>query len=327
MKAETIVILGLGRLGASIGLAVKKKLSMNVIGHDPNLSAARIAQEKVGAVDAVENNLLKAVSKADILVVTTPVSELQETLKIIGSGVQSHTLILDLSHLKGPGLKWARQYVRSGHYVGAMPILAAQWLHDGRAETISATADLFQNSLLCVMPAPDADPQAVETAVNFGRVIGAQPYFIDPGEYDNLIQGTETLPGLMAVALMKALQRSTSWNDILKFAGQPLALATLPLAYPEDLSLMAVNDKEATLRWLEAIVKELNDLRKIIYESEPQVVTAVIEAPSIEREKWLHKRQENNWDERTSPDVEQPTMFGQMFGGLAAGSKKKGQKD
>ncbi len=327
MKAQTITIIGLGRTGVSIGLAVKEKLSMTVVGYDTRPEIARAALEEVKAVDKLELSLYKAASRADLLVITTPVSELEETLQVIGGEIQSHTLVLDFSNLKGLGLKWAKQYLRQGHYVGASPVLAANWLADGRTENTIASADLFQNSLFCLMPAPEADPQAVETAVNFGMVLGARPYFIDAAEYDGLVQGTDTLTGLVAAAVFKALQQSQSWRDMLRFAGLPFSVATLPLEYHKAMAFMALNDKEATLHWLDAVSHELHNLRRLIYEGEPEVMTAMLEKLSNERDKWLLKRQENDWDERDRPDVRQPSMMAHMFGGLAPGSRQKEDRD
>lgn len=324
MKAQTVSIIGLGRAGVSIGLAVKAKLPLTVVGYDPNPDTARMAQDKMKAVDAVEMSLFKAVARADILVMMLPVAELEETFQTIGDDLQSHTLVLDFSGLKGPGLKWARKYLPQGHYVGATPVLAAKWLADGRTDVMAATADLFQNSLFCLMPSPEADPQAVETAVNFGLVLGARPYFIDPMEYDALVQGTEALPGFVAAAMFKSLKQSTSWQDMLRFAGSSFSLATLPLAQPKDIAFMALHQKEASLRWLEALISELTTLRRLVYEGEPQLLTAVLEELANERDKWLLKRQDNEWDERTMPDIERPSMMGHMLGGLAPDAKKKG---
>ncbi|HRQ41747.1 MAG TPA: prephenate dehydrogenase [Chloroflexota bacterium] len=326
MQAQTVSIIGLGRAGVSVGLAVKAKLPVTVVGYDPNPDVARAAQTQMKAIDAAEINLYKAAAKADILVLMLPVAELEETLQAIGGDLQPHTLVLDFSGLKGPGLKWARKQLQQGHYVGATPVLAAKWLADGRTELTTATADLFQDSLFCLMPSPDADPQAVETAVNFGMVLGARPYFIDPMEYDALVQGTEALPGFVAAALFKSLKQSTSWQDMLRFAGSSFNLATLPLAQPKDIAYMALHEKEASLRWLEALITELTTLRRLVYESEPQLLTAVFEELAHERDRWLLKRQDNEWDERTMPDIERPSMMGHMLGGLAPDSRKKGGK-
>lgn len=326
MKAQTLTVIGLGRVGASVGLAVKEKLGLTVVGYDENKARAQTAQA-IGAVDVLENSPGRAAARADILVLATPISLLEKSLKMMGHEVQSHTLVLDFSSLKAPGLKWAEQYLAQGHYVGAVPVLAAQWLDDGRLGTEAATADLFQNSVFCLMPAPTADPEAVETAVNFGLVIGARPYSIDPVEFDALAQATETLPGLVAAALFRALQASTAWEDMLRFAGLPFSLATRPLAQNEDIALMAFQNKEATLRWLEAMIQSLQDLRQLIYESEPEVGTAVLEELSLERDKWLLKRKENDWDERKLPEMEAPSLLGSFLGGIGSRSKDKDRKD
>ena len=323
MEAQTITIIGLSRIGASLGLAVKQNLDMKVVGYDEIEMNARQAFQEMGAVDQLAADLKSAAAKADILVLTTPVSLLEESLRTIGDVIQSHTLILDLSKLKELGLKWARQYLQRGHYIGAVPILAANWLDDGRTTPQAATPDLFHNSLFAIMASAEVDPEAVNTAVNFGHVIGATPYFIDAAEYDRLIQGTDTLSALTAVALFKALHKSQSWQDMLRMSGTSFSLATQPLTQHEDINFMVLNDKVTTLHWLEALMNELSELRRIIYESEPEVVTAVIEQISSERDRWLLKRQDNEWEEHSGPDFDRPSMMGHLLGGFSLRQDKK----
>ncbi len=157
-------------------------------------------------------------------------------------------LVLDLSVLKGLSQRWADQYLARGHYVGVMPVLSAPYLSDGRDELEAATADLFKNSIFCLMPSAKADPQAVDTAVNFGRLLGANPYFVDPMEYDSLVQGIETLPGLTAAALFGTLKKTTGWRDILRFANSSFALGTQSLQHGTDITSLALNDKASRPR-------------------------------------------------------------------------------
>ncbi|MEJ2747889.1 MAG: prephenate dehydrogenase/arogenate dehydrogenase family protein, partial [Anaerolineae bacterium] len=256
MKAQTITIIGLDRFGASIGLALKQSpLALSIVGNDRD-NARTQAAEAAGAIDSGKRNLRHAVAAADILVLAVPFVELEETLRIVGDAVQEHTLVIDLSGLKGPGLAWANQSMKQGHYVGASLVLSASSLADGRTDTALADAGLFQNSVMCVMPTVDVDEKAVETAVNFGRLLGASPYFVDIAEYDNLVQGTETLPGLIAAATFGAVHKAGGWRDMLRFAGLPFALTTLALGDGENTARLALNNKEATLRWLNAIIEE-----------------------------------------------------------------------
>lgn len=322
MKAQNVSIIGLGRLGASIGLAVKKSsATMIVIGHDRNQDVAKIAQSPVGAVDKVEANARNLASRADILVLAVPMSELEPLLSVIGDAIQPHTLILDFSSLKQPGLNWSAKYLVQGHYVGASPVLAADWLTDGRVEVEAASADLFKNSIFCLMPSPKADPQAVETAVNFGSLIGAVPYFVDPIEYDSLVQGLEVVPGLLGAAMFRAITQSTGWRDMLRFAGLPFAQTTQPLSAGADIAYQAMSNKIATLRWLDALLEEMKSLRRLVSESEEGMLASIFTELHMERERWLAERVQNQWSEAKEPDIEGNTISGQLLG--AFGRKRK----
>jgi len=324
MKTQTITIIGLDRVGTSIGLALKQSpLDVTVIGHDADVTKGKVAKEAMLAIDQAEWNMINAVRKADILVITTPVADLESILQVIGSELQPHTLVLDFSSLKRLGLDWAERYLHQGHYVGAMPVLAAQYLTDGRSEPNSATPDLFKNSAFCLMPSPNADPQAVETAVNFGLLLGALPYFMDPDEYDSLVQGSETLPGLISLGLFNTMQKATGWRDMLRFAGLPFALMTRPLQDEQDILLHTLQNRQTTLRWLDAMIDELKAVRRLIYEENDEVFSALIEQLAAEREKWFNARQKNDWDERRSPPIRPRTMSEHLFGGLA----RRGEND
>jgi prephenate dehydrogenase len=322
MKTQTITIVGLNKTGASIGLALKKSsLMVTLIGHDADAARARAVLETVGAVDKVEWNLVSAAKKADILVITTPANEVETVLQVIGDALQPHTLVLDLSALKGPALGWAQKYLQQGHYVGAVPVLAAAALDDGRSAVETASADLFRNSALCLMPAPQAEPQAVETAVNFGLLLGARPFFVEAHEFDSLVQGTETLPRLVAVAMFSALQKATGWRDSLRFAGLSFALGTAPLAMRDETIFMALQNKEATLGWLDALMQELAQMRRWLYDGNRELFTAFLEELDNEREAWLAARAKNDWDERKGPAIRPRTLSEHMFGGLVSGRK------
>jgi prephenate dehydrogenase len=316
MKAQTVTIIGLDRFGASIGLALKaSSLELTIIGND-SYSERTSAAEAVGAIDSSMRNLGRAAAEADILILAVPFVELEATLRIVGDVVQEHTLIIDLSGLKGPGVTWAQKYLKQGHYVGASLVLAAKALSDGRTDTELADATLFKDSVMCVMPSVDVEERAVDTAVNFGRLLGASPYFVDIAEYDNLIQGTETLPGLVAAATFGAVHKAGGWRDMLRFAGLPFALTTLPLVEGENTAKLALNNKEATLRWLNALIEEMQQVRQWVYEGEEELLAANLESLLVERDRWLLERTENDWLEIKEPDLGPTSLTGHLFGGL-----------
>lgn len=314
MKAETISIIGLGRTGASIGMALKaSSLKVSIVGHDRDGDAADEA-EQAGAIDRKQWRLVRAASDGDIIVIAVPDEELERTLQAIGQDLKEHALILNLSHLKAPSQRWANQYLERGHYIGAAAVLAADALTDGTPGVAGARADLFRDSILCLMPSPKADPQAVETAVNLGTVLGAKPFFLDAAEYDNLMLGVETVPGLLAAALFDAITERSGWRDMLRFANLAFAQATLPLREDEALAMRALNDRGAALNWLDDVIVALQGLRRRVAEDDYEQLAAYLQKLSIERDRWLLERHKNQWDEIPQQDFERPGFLQQMLG-------------
>ena len=314
MKAQTITIIGLGRTGASVGLALKAShLDVSIIGHDRDGDAAKAAEE-AGAVDSRQWRLVRAAAEGDIIILAIPDSEVKDTLEAIGQDVREHTLILGLSSLKGPGQRWADEYLANGHYVGAVAVLAAKALTDGTPGVSGARADLFRDSILCLMPSPKTDPQAVETAVNLGTVLGAKPFFLDADEYDNLVLGVETVPGLLAAALFEAVTAANGWRDMLRFANLSFAQATLPLQEDESLALRALNDQAATLRWLDTVLATLQDVRKRVAEGDSEQLAAFLQKLSMDRDRWLHDRERNEWSESTRQEIKPRGLMEQFIG-------------
>lgn len=325
MKTKMVSIVGLDKETTSIGMALREsELGLSVLGHAKDKKDAQKARD-VGAVDETTGNLVKAAQLADILIIKAPHSEQAVTLEIIGEEVQDHTLIIDMSKLKGASLKLADKYIKQGHYIGANPVLAAAWLSDGQMGIEAAHADLFEHSIFCLMPSANADPKAVETAVNFGRILGATPYFLDPHEYDSLMHGVETLPGLLGAALFRAVSQATGWRDLLRFAGLEFALSTSSAGNP-DIAPVAINDKEATLRWMDAALAELQVMRRLVAEGDQERLSLVLEDVEFDRYRWLDERTRNAWtDDTSTPDVGVVNIGAQLFG-FRRGSSKKDSK-
>ena len=324
MKTERVGIIGLEKVSGSIGLALRAAdMGLEILGADRD---KRILSEakKMGVLDKTSGNPLDVAKVADILILSVPVSEQAEMFQIIGPDVQEHTLVVDLSALKGPGLALAKEHLRQGHYVGASPVLAAATLTECRSDIGAARADLFANSVLCIMPSGTADPDAVKTTVNLGRVLGATPFFRDAYEYDSLMKGVETMPALVAAAIFRAVTQTTGWRDMLRFAGPIFAQSTAGL---EDTSLatLAYHDKAATLRWLDAVLNELQEMRHWLADEDKERVSLILEEMAMEREQWLYERRQNNWIEvEPADEISSFSIAGQLFG---FGSRKKSKKN
>jgi len=84
MKAyKKVAILGVGLLGGSIGLVLKKRrLAQEIVGHFRNPKKIRPAV-RLGLIDTGTTDLKEAVRDADVVVVCTPVSDIERKLTLL----------------------------------------------------------------------------------------------------------------------------------------------------------------------------------------------------------------------------------------------------
>jgi prephenate dehydrogenase len=109
-----ITIIGLGQVGASIGLALaERKGEFLRVGHDRLPETAKKA-ERLGAVDKVVYNLHQAVEKADYVILAIPVDQIHETLKQIAPDLRSNTVLLDTSYAMSAVSQWVKELFPQG---------------------------------------------------------------------------------------------------------------------------------------------------------------------------------------------------------------------
>ena len=119
-----ITIIGLGQIGASIGLALAENKEMfERIGHDKDPLVARKAV-KLDAIDRFAINLPASVREADIVILALPMDQIRDTLAIIATELREDAVIMDTGPVKEVVSAWAGELLPpKRHYVGLTPVL------------------------------------------------------------------------------------------------------------------------------------------------------------------------------------------------------------
>jgi prephenate dehydrogenase len=318
MAKASITIIGLGRIGSSIGLALKApELDYEIVGHDKDSLVQKKARE-MGAVDSTAWNLLSACESADVVMLAIPFDQVRETLQTIGPELRPNCVVIDTSFLKEPVLAWAKKYLREDvHFVGISLGLNPDYALDSSRGPGSARADLFAKSPCALMPALNCRPEAVKASQDLAVLLGATPYFMDPTEYDGLSTAINLLPGLMAAAVLRPTMDAPSWREMRRIASSDLAHFSIPLEVGgQSLAQAAVLSKENVLRWLDTIVEEIQILREQIEEGQKDRLGLQIEAIYESRDKWLGDWERNRWERSAATsEISGPgSIFGQLFG-------------
>ena len=325
--AIQVTIIGLGQIGASMGLALAQhKNTVSVVGHDIELAVERAAEKK-GAINKGEHNLPRAVKDARIVVLALPVNQIRETLEFIAPDLMEGTVVADTSPIKAEVAKWAKEILPEGcYYVGLVPTLAAASLSDTGTGLDSAKADLFSKSVFLVSAPPGAPGEAVQLMSDFVKLLDATAMLTDILESDGLMTSAHLLPQLVSAALLNATVEQPGWLDKRKLAGRSYLSATsglLPQDDPESLQMMALHNRENTVRSLDTMIAALRALRDDIDEGRETVVTTRFEAAVNGRKNWVNERMLANWVELQKEPADYPSLSDRLLGGLIGRRAKK----
>ena len=314
-----ITIIGLGQVGASIGLALAShKDSVLCVGHDKDFSIERAAQQK-GAVDKTEHNLPKAVQDARLVLLALPVHQVRETLEFIAPDLMPGTVVVDTSPIKSGVATWAREILpESCYYVGIVPTIAAEFLHEAGTGLDSAKADLFKNSIFLV-DAPTGTPgDAIQLVANLVSFLGATIMIADIVESDGLMSSAYLLPQLVSAALLNATTSQPGWKEARKVAERAYHNTTSIQDDFETLRMLSLHNRENTARVLNMMISSLVDLRDVLEDGNEQALKDYLKAAHGEREEWLNDRFSATWADKKAPPLEKiplkERLLGTMFG-------------
>jgi prephenate dehydrogenase len=316
-----ITIIGLGQIGASMGLALAAhKDGILRVGHDKKPDVEREALQK-GVADKMEHNLPKAVRDAKLVVLCIPVSQVRETLKFIAPDLKEGTLVLDTTPIKADVQKWAKEILPEGcYYVGLVPAINPEALHDFQIGLTAAQPDLFSNGLFLIN-APYGTPEsAVITAIDFVRLLGADALLADPIESDGFMSTTHLLPQLVAASLLNATIDQPGWQDARKVAGRAYATVTAGLAYQDEidsLRLSALHNKVSVVHALDVTIAALRGLRDDIESGNDDGIALRLESALQGRKRWLSERMSAEWSSPLQTESrDAPSFSERLFGGM-----------
>jgi len=237
---HTVAIVGVGLIGASFGLALRKAgFRGRILGVS---SAAALADaRRVGAVDDAAD-LEEAAAQADLIFLARPILGILESLRRLDGRVRPHCLVTDAGSTKARIVQEARCALRGGQFLGGHPMAGKEKRGAGAAE-----ADLFAGRVWILTPAAPAEletPGAREL-IRWIRAVGSHLLVLSPEEHDRVVALTSHLPQLLSTALAFTLAQRLDRSDYLRASGPGLLDMTRLAASPFEIwrDILATNQQ------------------------------------------------------------------------------------
>jgi prephenate dehydrogenase len=312
-----ITIVGLGLIGSSAGLALRRYADKaSVVGHDKDSKLAAKAK-KMGAVERTEWNLVSAVAGADRVLLALPAEQIRGTLSAIAKDLKPGCILVDTAEVKAPVLQWAAELLpKEVHLIGGHPIVIAE---DPSVEGASAT--LFENALFCLTPDAGSESGAVRLAADLAEAMGAKPFFLDAAEHDSMVAAIEHLPTILAGALLETASQSSGWQDMRKVAaGQFYTSTQIVSEDGVDAAGACVANREHVLYWLDQLIAGLRVWRQHLADGDSEALAKAIDGGLAARGDWLRAFASGNWEEIVTAEL--PTSRTLMRGMIGFGAPR-----
>ena len=261
----TVTIVGVGLIGASLGLALKKAgVVTKVLG--VGRSKANLDQaQKMGAIDGVVD-LVEAAKQSDVIVLCVPVAQMRAAFEVMEPHLEPRTMITDAGSTKGDVILAAKEVLgkKACQFVPAHPI-AGGAQHGASA----AKVDLFQGKQTIVCPLQENSPEDTTLIVGFWESVGSVVKKIGSVQHDAIYAAVSHLPHLLSYALMASVVNSEDADQKLDHVGAGFKDFTrIAASSPEMWRDICLGNRTAILKELDQYLLIVNHLRTLVADSD-----------------------------------------------------------
>lgn len=284
MRWKRITLVGVGLLGGSLGLALKRRrLADEVAGYVRR--AASIAEcEETGAVDLASRDLRQVVEGADVVILCTPLAQMRPLMEQILPVLKPGAVVTDVGSVKDSVVRELEPLAAraGGHFVGSHPMAGSE-----KAGVRAASGDLFVNAVCMVTPTRNSNPGAVRTVERLWRSVGGRLLTLSPAAHDELAARSSHLPYMLATELAnfvlapgrpsaQALVCANGFRDTTRIAsGSPEMWRDIVLANRKNLS-----------RGIGSFISDLQRLRRLLGGKNAKALLAFFEQAKRRRDSW-----------------------------------------
>ena len=266
MTPRSVAILGLGLIGGSLGLALRRAAltrpaePLTLIGWDRDPATSESALQR-GAIDQVADDAAGAAATADLVIIAVPVLAVRDIFAAIAPVLRADTVVTDVASTKAIVCDWASEFI-GPQFVGGHPMAGSE-----RAGIVQARSDLFERAVYCLTPTQQTNSQALAITTDMVEQIGARPRQIDPITHDRVLAAISHLPFLLSTALIDVTSSDPEWSLLAEIAATGFRdvsrLASGDARMHRDICLTNADAirpwLRAAARTLEAIADDLDD--------------------------------------------------------------------
>lgn len=285
---KKLVIFGVGLIGGSVALALKKQadapLCVGIGRNRANLDQALA----LGVIDAAESDIALALTDADMVLIAAPVAQTKRILKSIQPHLNANTIITDAGSTKADVLAMAQEVLgaQASQFVGGHPIAGAE-----KSGASAAIANLYMAKNVVLTPSSGTNKQAIEKVRKLWQSCGANVIEMQAEKHDSIFATVSHLPHMLAFALVEDMASRDNAAELFDFAASGFRDFTrIAGSSPEMWRDISLANKTALLNEITAYEQALAKLKQALANDDAEALQAAFERASNARNQWANKQ-------------------------------------
>lgn len=280
-----ILIFGVGLIGGSIALKAKDlRLCKEIVGISRSNGTDLSPFVKSGMLDRASSNYQSEIQSADLIVLATPVAQIEITLEKIYPLLTANTLITDVGSTKTNINQAAKVFLKEKYsqFIGSHPIAGSE-----KHGPQSAMADLFENKNIIITPHTQSKKEDINKIENFWKKLGGITSIMDANLHDEIFSTVSHLPHLLAFSLVNLINDKNNKETMLEYAASGFRdFSRIAGSSAEMWRDICLANKDAILTDLELYKKEIVALSNLIKNNHHEDLLNYFLKASKTRQNW-----------------------------------------
>lgn len=279
-----LVVVGVGLIGGSLALDLKRARQVaRVVGLGRSrANLERALQLKV--VDAIATEAAEAVAGADLVLLATPVGQMDGVLGALVPHLGPDTIVTDAGSTKGDVAALFRKHLPGSLHrcLPAHPIAGSDL-----SGATAARYGLYEGKHVVLAPLPETSPATLARVAALWQVAGAKLIEMAPAQHDAVFAAVSHLPHVLAFTYMNSVLARPDAEQCLALAGSGFRDFTrIAGSHPEMWRDIVLANRQAILADLQAFQAQLAQTIAQIEAGDGEALTAGFQAASAVRASW-----------------------------------------
>ena len=265
-----IGIVGLGLMGGSLALSLKKLSFINaIVGSDHNAEHCRTALERKLVERIVDFDEIK---KCDVIILSVPVNGVIAILSQL-TDIGEHTTVIDLGSTKEIIVNAVPKTIRK-NFVAAHPMTGTENFGPN-----AAVEELYHDKVVVLCDLQDSGKHQQETAVRLFSGIHMRLHYMHAHEHDRHAAFISHMPHAISYSIANAVLAQEDKENILALAaGGFRSMSRLAKSSPNMWEDIFRQNKDNLLEAIDIFERELHSLKKAVKSDEWDKVRADMKA-------------------------------------------------